>query len=137
MIIKILPCRTESHFYSKHGRMNLDPEFSTSERLQKRAARFSNSGLDVGPPRKKKPLNITKTISNTKLLGFTVDGDDIDWSSIHIVGTSTALEKNYLRLTAVSILFEGVLVVITVIINGLLSKLQLNAENIHITILYK
>ena len=83
--------------------MNLDPEFSTSERLQKRAARFSG-GLDMGPPRKKKPLNITKTISNTKLLNnsFTIDGDDIDWSSIHIVGTSTTLEKNYLRLTAVS-----------------------------------
>lgn len=98
--MSIFSGRTESHFYSKHGRMNLDPEFSTSERLQKRAARFSN--MEVGPPKKKKPLNITKTISNTKLLGFSVDGDDIDWSSIHIVGTSTAIEKNYLRLTAVS-----------------------------------
>ena len=99
-----IPSRTESHFYSKHGRMNLDPEFSTSERLQKRAARFSG-GLDVAPPKKKKqPLNITKTISNTKILKncFTIDGDDIDWTSMHIVGTSTTLEKNYLRLTAVS-----------------------------------
>ncbi|KAG7166445.1 Leukocyte receptor cluster member 8-like 1 [Homarus americanus] len=91
--------KTESHFYSKHGRMSLDPEFSTSERLQKRAARFNAGGVggpSPGPQRKKKQLNITKTISNT----FTVDGDDIDWTSMHIVGTSTAMEKPYLRLTA-------------------------------------
>lgn len=83
--------------------MSLDPEFSTNERLQKRAARFNTPGSagpvpGPGPQRKKKQLNITKTISNT----FTIDGDDIDWTSMHIVGTSTALEKPYLRLTAVS-----------------------------------
>nr|XP_053636262.1 leukocyte receptor cluster member 8 homolog isoform X2 [Cherax quadricarinatus] len=94
--------KADCHFYSRHGRMSLDPEFTTSERLQKRAARFSaNDGGPSPSPcpvpqRKKKQLNITKTISNT----FTVDGDDIDWTSMHIIGTSTALEKPYLRLTA-------------------------------------
>lgn len=116
--------RAESHFYSKHGRMNLDPEFSSSERLQKRAARFSNNSLNVGPPKKKKTLDIAKTISNTKLLSFSVDGDDLDWSSIHVVGTSTTLEKNYLRLTAVSMIlvkslsFSSVLSFLPIVIHA-------------------
>lgn len=88
--------KNESYFYSKHGRMSLDPELGSSERLQKRAARFSVAGSGPGPHKKRKPINLTKTISNT----FTVDGDDIDWTSMHIVGTSTSLEKQYLRLTS-------------------------------------
>lgn len=95
---KKLLYRNESYFYSKHGRMSLDPELGSNERLQKRAARFNVPGSGPGPHKKRKPINITKTISNT----FTVDGDDIDWTSIHIVGTSTSLEKQYLRLTSVS-----------------------------------
>ncbi|KAG0728503.1 Leukocyte receptor cluster member 8 [Chionoecetes opilio] len=90
--------------YGRGGRGNkkIKGKNNSSERLQKRAARFSGV-LDVGPPRKKKlSLNITKTISNTKILNnmFTVDGDDMDWTTIHVVGTNTTMEKNYLRLTA-------------------------------------
>ena len=87
--------------------MSLDNELGGDAAKQKRAARFLDQ--QQGPPKKQrkqqfnqpapKPFNISKTINNP----FTVDsGEDIDWSSMHIVGTCTTLEKKYLRLTSVS-----------------------------------
>lgn len=103
-----------SSFYSKHGAMTLDADLCTDERLQKRAARFAGNAQQPGrgggrlggggghgphgPTPKKKKLNLSLTLSTA----FAVDGDVIDWTSMHIVGTSTTLEKEYLRLTSVS-----------------------------------
>lgn len=94
--------------------MTLDPDLCTDERLQKRAARFANAqrgnrggggGGEGGGGRgkanvnkKKRNMNLSLSINNA----FVVDGENIDWTSIHIVGTSTTLEKQYLRLTSVS-----------------------------------
>ncbi|RXG69300.1 Leukocyte receptor cluster member 8-like protein [Armadillidium vulgare] len=101
-----------SYFYSKSGSMTLDPDLCTDERLQKRAARFANAqrgnrggggGGEGGGGRgkanvnkKKRNMNLSLSINNA----FVVDGENIDWTSIHIVGTSTTLEKQYLRLTS-------------------------------------
>ena len=98
-------------FYSKSG-MVLDPDLATTERMNKRAARFATAkrGRDKSAPGKMNPakrrrvLDLSTSINNA----FTIDNsENIDWSSMHIVGTSTALEKEYLRLTTVSIVDFG------------------------------
>ena len=86
-------------FFTKSGMM-VEPEFSTADRLNKRAARFGDMNRNERPfNKKRKTLDLANSISQA----FSIDnGEDIDWTSMHIVGTSTALEKQYLRLTSVS-----------------------------------
>ncbi|XP_063221369.1 leukocyte receptor cluster member 8 isoform X2 [Bacillus rossius redtenbacheri] len=86
----------KSHIYTEFG---LGSEMQTSsELLQKRAARFSASLKAPTPsPKRKKPLNLASSLSNS-LVDESVG--DIDWSEYHIVGTCQDVEKTYLRLTA-------------------------------------
>ncbi|KAF9968202.1 hypothetical protein BGZ70_005883 [Mortierella alpina] len=61
------------------------------ERREKRMRRFEDQLLDKPPV--KKPLRVEYTLPVN-------NGDVIDWDKYTIVGTSKALEKNYLRLTS-------------------------------------
>lgn len=74
----------------------VDPEFSTDERLQKRAARFEVKGN-----KKQQSNSLVFTISNPFIIDET---GDFEWSSDAIIGTCLDLEKPFLRLTGVSIL---------------------------------
>ncbi|XP_035217851.1 leukocyte receptor cluster member 8 homolog isoform X2 [Stegodyphus dumicola] len=68
----------------------VDPEYTTDERLLKRAARFEVKT-------KRRPNDLVFTISNP----FVIDesGADIEWGSDAIIGTCLDLEKPFLRLT--------------------------------------
>lgn len=85
----------------KNRTKNLEMQFSveldveTTERLQKRAARFQ-SGDGISNKKQKSLKQLTLTINNS---GCIDDSPDIDWSNFTIVGTSSDLEKPYLRLT--------------------------------------
>lgn len=72
----------------------VEEDMVTSERLQKRAARF----LDADSPSSKKTKTkmITMTINN---FSGTEEPNEIDWTDFTIVGTCQDLEKPYLRLT--------------------------------------
>ena len=55
-------------------------------------------GRGFGRGRGKRFLNIEQIISTA----FAVDDENIDWSSMHVVGTCTNIPKKYFRLTTVS-----------------------------------
>lgn len=74
----------------------VDPEFSTDERLQKRAARFEVKGN-----KKHQSNSLVFTISNPFIID---EAGDFEWSSDAVIGTCSDLEKPFLRLTGVSIL---------------------------------
>ncbi|KAK2564286.1 Leukocyte receptor cluster member 8-like protein [Acropora cervicornis] len=70
---------------------SVDPE--AQEKIQKRAERFKAS-LNLHRPT---PPNIPSTVNPMSF----EDGEEMDWSQYHIVGTCQDLEKPYLRLTTV------------------------------------
>ncbi|KAF0296446.1 Leukocyte receptor cluster member 8 [Amphibalanus amphitrite] len=85
---------TKAPFYSLGGPGGAT--ISTSEQLQKRASRFAGQRGDNKPRQR---LQIQSFIqSAASQLGE--DGEGMDWSALHIVGTCQDLEKRFLRLTA-------------------------------------
>lgn len=84
--------------------MSNSPEPKTAgeeetRRREKRQRRFEDSRSDT-VPKKSKPV-YTAPVFNS---------DVIDWDEYTIVGTSTQLEKNYLRLTSVGVCWLSPLV---------------------------
>ncbi|XP_068671889.1 leukocyte receptor cluster member 8-like isoform X3 [Montipora foliosa] len=67
-----------------------DPE--AQEKIQKRAERFKAS---LNPQR-----STTPSILSTIQMMSCEDGEEMDWSQYHVVGTCQDLEKPYLRLTS-------------------------------------
>ncbi|XP_018026454.1 leukocyte receptor cluster member 8 homolog isoform X1 [Hyalella azteca] len=119
--------RGEIYFYSKGGKMTLDADLSTAAHLQKRAARFQNmmGGSETketvtspgkgrgrgkrGRGRGRGAISLASDSSTTTTPSimatinaslFSVDSGDMDWTAMHVVGTSTELKKQYLRLTS-------------------------------------
>ena len=77
--------------------MELEGDIGGSAKKMKRAARFAG---ESPPPVRRKTLNLSSL--NDKLLKTDEsweDRDGIDWAQMHIVGTCTKLEKQFLRLT--------------------------------------
>lgn len=68
-----------------------DPK--AQEKIQKRAERFKSTLA----PQQATPTSILNTIHS---LSFGEDGEEMDWSKYHTVGTCEDLEKPYLRLTS-------------------------------------
>ncbi|XP_037074842.1 leukocyte receptor cluster member 8-like [Pollicipes pollicipes] len=84
----------KAHFYSLNGSAG-GATISTSEQLQKRASRFAG---DRGSSRPRPRLQLQSVLQSSVTAGE--DGEELDWSSLHIVGTCQDLEKRFLRLTA-------------------------------------
>uniref|UniRef100_T1JGV5 PCI domain-containing protein n=1 Tax=Strigamia maritima TaxID=126957 RepID=T1JGV5_STRMM len=85
--------KNKNKFRFEQMQMSMKEEEEHSEKLQKRAARFHN--VDIDNIKKKKP-SLVLSINNYQ---NSEDNTDIDWSNFTIVGTSTDIEKRYLRLT--------------------------------------
>ena len=81
------------YFYSD-GSMTLDKDLATQERKQKRAARFQRGEKPV----KSAPLNLIASLNNQLLGDF--EETTLQWEGLHLVGTSTDLEKRFFRLTS-------------------------------------
>ncbi|XP_077490689.1 uncharacterized protein LOC144101411 isoform X2 [Amblyomma americanum] len=79
----------------------VEADMATTEKLQKRAARFQS---EISAGKKKRPFSLVLSINAGPTLGPSSaigDGDtDLDWESFPIVGTCQDLEKQYLRLTS-------------------------------------
>lgn len=71
--------------------VNVDPE--AQEKIQKRAERFKSSLM----PQRSAATSILNSIH---AMSFGEDGEEMDWSKYHVVGTCEDLEKPYLRLTS-------------------------------------
>ena len=91
------------YFYTD-GKMTLEGDLATSQMKQKRAARFAGGSSSKGP---KKRVDLASLNSNLLRAGPDSNGsgcgfeeDSLAWGSMHIVGTCTDLEKQFLRLTA-------------------------------------
>ena len=85
------------YFYTNPLQMELEGDIGGSAKKMKRAARFAG---ESPPPARRKTLNLASL--NDKLLKTDEsweDRDGIDWEQMHIVGTCTKLEKQFLRLT--------------------------------------
>ncbi|KAL1472903.1 hypothetical protein MTO96_022680 [Rhipicephalus appendiculatus] len=77
----------------------VEEDMATTEKLQKRAARFQS---EISAGKKKRPFSLVLSINAGPSLGpSSGDGDaDLDWESFPVVGTCQDLEKQYLRLTS-------------------------------------
>ncbi|XP_058808395.1 leukocyte receptor cluster member 8 homolog isoform X2 [Phymastichus coffea] len=99
--------KANCHFYSEHGIQggNIE-EFGTKEKLQQRAARFSNSFTNKqhAPPPPSAPQRPAQHVKPSMRINNMIVRDDptaeFDFTGLHIVGTCTDLEKPYLRLTS-------------------------------------
>ena len=84
--------------------MTLDADLATTERRAKRAQRFADA--DDRPKRslqqRIRPLNIMAQIAGSGAVGFNEGFEEctMEWTDMHIIGTSQELEKKYLRLTS-------------------------------------
>jgi len=83
------------YFYT-NGKMTLDEDLATKERRLKRAARFLPDRGSTRP--KSSPLNLMASLNNQLLGDF--EENTLQWEGLHIVGTSTELEKRFFRLTS-------------------------------------
>lgn len=88
----------------REKKANVYSEFNLSvgqvddERLQQRAARFSDVKADSSSV--ESPLKRKKITSGSLSNKFSEDlVGDIDWTGYHVVGTCQDLEKSFLRLT--------------------------------------
>ena len=83
------------YFYTD-GKMTLDSELATNEKKKSRAARFTAAERDTKRP-KSSGLNLLASLNN-QLLDF--EENTLQWEGLHIVGSSTDLEKKFFRLTS-------------------------------------
>lgn len=83
---------------SEYLELNLSVGQVDDERLQQRAARFSD--VKTVSSSVESPLKRKKITSGSLSTKFSEDlAGDIDWTGYHVVGTSQDLEKSFLRLT--------------------------------------
>ena len=92
---KVGPGEKVPYFYTD-GRMTLDSELATNEKKKSRAARFTAAERDTKRP-KSSGLNLLASLNN-QLLDF--EENTLQWEGLHIVGSSTDLEKKFFRLTS-------------------------------------
>lgn len=94
--------KKQSSFYSEFGLQCTEPD---NERLQQRAARFSNSTVKSvastveTPLTKKKKVTSVCSSLNSKDLFYEDCTGDFDWTDYHIIGTCQTVTKSFLRLT--------------------------------------
>ena len=84
-----------AHFFSNPMSMNLDDDLGSNEMKSKRANRFRDTHVE----KRKKPLNILSSLNDRLLTDDFEESTEMDWESMHIVGTCRKIEKPYLRLT--------------------------------------
>jgi hypothetical protein len=81
------------YFYT-NGKMSVVDDKASRERKQRRAARF---GPEKRSSAASKPLNLLASLNNQLLGDF--EENTLQWEGLHVVGRSTELEKQFLRLT--------------------------------------
>lgn len=95
--------KQKKHQQHQMVQFQVEEDMATSEKLQKRAARFQS---EISAGKKKRPFSLVLSINAGPTLGppsSSVNGDgdtELDWESFPIVGTCQDLEKQYLRLTS-------------------------------------
>jgi len=92
---KVGPGGKVPYFYTD-GKMTLDSELGSNEKKKSRAARFTAAERDTKRP-KSSGLNLLASLNN-QLLDF--EENTLQWEGLHIVGSSTDLEKKFFRLTS-------------------------------------
>ncbi|XP_026468489.1 leukocyte receptor cluster member 8 homolog [Ctenocephalides felis] len=88
----------KSHFYSEFGIVGGEVE-GNDERLQQRAARFSDVKKQVPVVASSTAGNINSNWRKASPIYSQTDVDGIDFSDFHITGTCRDIEKSFLRLT--------------------------------------